>query len=501
MTLRCARRAPGVRRRARSALLRSALALVACAAPASAEENHIARSVVRIVNQSQRGNWFAPWDAPASQQSSGSGFAIEGGGILTNAHVASDSRLLLVYLQGDPTPYQARVREIGHDCDLALLELEDAERLARVPALRLGGLPAPGSAVETYGYPSGGQLLSSTRGVVSRIEMNLYSHSGLDSHLTVQTDAAINPGNSGGPVIQAGKVVGVAFQAASHLENVGFFIPIEVVRHFLDDIRDGRYDGYPELGVSTSNLENPAARAAAGMRPGESGVRVDFVFPGSSADPHVQVGDVLLSVDGRAVANDGSVPVAGVLLNFGVLLDRHQSGDATQLRVLRGSQRLELAVPMRPYPPIQRFANRYDIQPRYFVYAGLVFEALDRELVSTFGDEWSNRSEAHLGYEFLHRYLVEPERLLRETVVLARRLIHPVNAQMAYYRYMLVEQVNGRPIHRLEDLIEALEQNREPFQVFDFGYFGRFGVLDRAAADAANAEILELYGVPQDRRL
>lgn len=482
------------------ALLAAVLALVASGASEAAEENHIARSVVRIVNQSQRGNWFAPWDAPASQQSSGSGFVIEGG-ILTNAHVASDSRLLLIYLQGDPTPYEARVRYIAHDCDLALLEAVDPALLARVPALRLGGLPEPGSAVETYGYPSGGQLLSSTRGVVSRIEMNLYSHSGLDSHLTVQTDAAINPGNSGGPVIQNGRAVGVAFQAASHLENVGFFIPIEVVRHFLDDVRDRHYDGYPELGISTSNLENPAARAKAGMRANESGVRVDFVFPQSSAAAQVQVGDVLLSVDGRRVANDGSVPVAGVLLNFGVLLDRHQAGDPTRLRVLRGEQRLELELPMHPYRPIQRFANLYDVQPRYFVYAGLVFEPLDRELIATLGEDWSNRSEAHLGYEYLHRYLVEPERLLHEVVVLVRRLTHPVNAQMAYYRYLLVENVNGRPIHSLEDLIAALEQNQDRFQVFDFGYFGRFGVIDHEAADAANAEILELYGVSEDRRL
>jgi S1-C subfamily serine protease len=488
----------GLHARARIAAIAALLAVAA--ASAAAADNGISASVIRIVNQSQRGNWFAPWDAPASQQSSGSGFAIAGG-ILTNAHVASDSRLLLIYLQGDPTPYQARVRFIAHDCDLALIEPVDPKLLARVPKLALGGLPELGSTVETYGYPSGGQLLSSTRGVVSRIEMNLYSHSGIDQHLTVQTDAAINPGNSGGPVIQRGKVVGVAFQAAAQLENVGFFIPIEVVTHFLDDIRDGRYDGYPELGVSTSNLENPAARAKAGMQPGESGVMVDFVFPESSGDPLVQPGDVLLTVDGRRVANDGSVPVAGVLLDFGVLIDRHQSGDTARLRVLRGGERLDLAIPMKPYRPIQRFANLYDVEPRYFVYAGLVFEPLDRELVATLGDEWSNRTEAHLGYEYLHRYLVEPERLLREVVVLVRRLTHPVNAQMAYYRYMLVENVNGRPIRSLEDLIAALDENRDRYHVFDFGYFGRFGVIDREAADAANAEILELYGVPEDRRL
>ncbi len=61
-------------------------------------------------------------------------------------------------------------------------------------------------------------------------------HSGADAHLVVQTDAAINPGNSGGPVVQDGLVVGVAFQGFPGAENMGFFIPIPIVRHFLANL-------------------------------------------------------------------------------------------------------------------------------------------------------------------------------------------------------------------------------------------------------------------------
>ena len=70
----------------------------------------------------------------------------------------------------------------------------------------------------------------------------------------VQTDAAINPGNSGGPVVQDGKVVGVAFQGFPGADNMGFFIPIPIVHHFLANLQDGRYDGFPDSGLSTTSL-------------------------------------------------------------------------------------------------------------------------------------------------------------------------------------------------------------------------------------------------------
>lgn len=489
------------RRRVRTGVHIVAAAAVLLAASDVSAASRIEKSIVRILTHSQVASAYSPWKASAPRQSVGSGFVVADGLVMTNAHVVSDARVLFVYLSGDPNPHEARVRWVAHDCDLALVEPLEEGLLDGRPALEFGELPLLGSTVETFGYPSGGQRISSTRGVVSRVEMNLFSHSALDYHLTVQTDAAINPGNSGGPVLQDGRVVGVAFQARVGLENVGYFIPPEVVRHFLEDVEDGRYDGYPALGATTANLENPAARSRAGMLDGESGVRVDFVFPRSSADGLLEPGDVILAIDGYDLSNDATVAEKDVRLHFGVLLDRHQVGSDLSLRILRDGERLEVKVPMKGYPPLHRYANRYDALPRYYVYAGLVFVPLDREMLETFGDDWSASAEKHLLYEYFDRFMAEPERILREPVVLLRRLDHPANARMAWFRNMLVERVNGREIHRLEDVIEAVEGNADEFHVLEFGYYGRFGVIEREAADRAHGEVLERYAVPMDRRL
>ncbi|NJR43323.1 MAG: serine protease [Akkermansiaceae bacterium] len=140
------------------------------------------------------------------------------------------------------------------------------------------------SQVRVIGYPVGGERLSVTRGVVSRIDFQPYSHSRADSHLIIQIDAAINPGNSGGPVVQDGKVVGVAFQGLRQADNTGYIIPTPVVRRFLKDIEDGKYDSYADLGATHFPLHNPAMRKALGLQNDGNGVIITNVIPSGSCD-------------------------------------------------------------------------------------------------------------------------------------------------------------------------------------------------------------------------
>lgn len=86
---------------------------------------------------------------------------------------------------------------------------------------------------------------------MSRVEVSIYVPL-LEDLLIAQIDASINAGNSGGPVVSGDTVVGIALQSLEEGENVGYMIPAPVIRHFLDDVEDGRYDGFPRLGVDFS---------------------------------------------------------------------------------------------------------------------------------------------------------------------------------------------------------------------------------------------------------
>ena len=129
------------------------------------------RSVVQIIVFIKQPVWDAPWRFEAVQRAGGSGFVIKGKRIMTNAHVVSWARQIIVRRYQDSRPYLAEVEYIGHDCDLAVLKVADSTFFADLEPLTVGELPKVRSAVITYGYPAGGEEISYTRGVVSRIEL------------------------------------------------------------------------------------------------------------------------------------------------------------------------------------------------------------------------------------------------------------------------------------------------------------------------------------------
>ena len=215
------------------------------------------RSVVQVLLYSQTPVWDAPWRSNPVAASSGSGFVIDGERVMTNAHVVSWAKQIVLRRFQDPRPWQAQVEHISHECDLAVLKVTEPGFFDGLDPLPIGELPKVRSTVVTCGYPSGGEQISYTSGVVSRIELQNYVHIGNKAFLSVQTDAAINPGNSGGPVFQDDKVAGVAFMGIPGLENTGFFIPPSVINHFLEDISDGRNDGFPKAGIRIVSLQNP----------------------------------------------------------------------------------------------------------------------------------------------------------------------------------------------------------------------------------------------------
>src|ERR1700719_2881188 len=311
-----------------------------------AESSPIENSVVKVFSTMRYPDPFKPWTKQAPNEVTGSGVVIEGRRILTNAHVVLYASQVQVQASaaGDKVP--ATVMAVAPGIDLAVLQLDDPTFFDTHPAVaRASKLPHIKDAVLAYGFPTGGNSLSITKSMVSRIEFVSYNYP--VSGLRIQVDAAINPGNSGGPAIAGDKMIGLAFSKLSgDAQNIGYIIPNEEVELFLKDIADGHYDGKPAMYDDLQTLENPALRDYLKLAKTAEGMVVHHPARADAEYP-LKEWDVVSRIGDAPIDNQGMVKIDKDLrVSFGYLIQHRATNGKVPMTLVRGGKTLAVQLPV-----------------------------------------------------------------------------------------------------------------------------------------------------------
>ena len=136
-------------------------------------------SIILIRSVHQAFDYTTPWKQTSMTRTVGTGFIIAGKRILTNAHNVSDYKYIELKKENVAKYYPATVEFVAHDCDLAILKVFDESFFNGTVELQIGQIPKVNTTVSTHGFPMGGRRISVTKGVISRIEMDVYAHSGV----------------------------------------------------------------------------------------------------------------------------------------------------------------------------------------------------------------------------------------------------------------------------------------------------------------------------------
>ncbi len=470
-----------------------------CAPAAQAVPQDVLSAVIKIYTAAQEPNYSDPWSSGPVQASTGSGCIIGDNRILTNAHVVSNQRVVTVRRYGHADRRPARVLFVSHDADLALLAVDDPAFFDGIQPLALGPLPELREEVTVLGYPRGGDSLSATKGILSRVEHISYAHSSQEL-LGGQVDAAINPGNSGGPVVTGERLVGIAMQNVPRAQNIAYMVPSPVIERFLTDVADGRYDGIPRIGFDWQAMNNEALRRRYKLPLGETGVLVVGTVPGFPAADRLLAGDVLQSIGGYAVANDGTIEFrANERTSFSHVFEQLQLGASVEAAILRGGKKIATILPLADVRSPDRLVplERYDIRPSYYVFGGLVFRPLSLDYLKRLGDSWISDSAPKLVSLLLGR---RPSLLGEQVVIISRVLPAAVNEGYQDISDVVVTTVDAVKPRNLVDLIRMTEENRSPFVTFSYDE-GQIVVLDRSKAREATAGILRQYQIARDRQV
>ncbi|MFT4553658.1 MAG: S1-C subfamily serine protease [Chlamydiales bacterium] len=459
----------------------------------------VKESIVKIFTTHQRYSYSTPWQSPLQDQSSGSGCVIAGNLILTNAHVVANQVFVQVTGFSKSEMYEAEVVSIDHDCDLALLKVFDESFFDGIAPLHIGEGIQLRDEIFVYGYPMGGDDLSITKGIVSRIEPLEYAHSG-HSLIAYQIDAAINPGNSGGPALMDEQIVGIVMQTIPSGDGLGFMIPPELITRFLNESDKEHYVGIPDLGIKGQLLENKDLRRYLGMKDQHSGFMVMSVAPQSSAFKDIKSGDVVLEINGLQIANNGSVLLEnGKRVSAMTIIQRGFIGEEAEIKILRKKEELFVKVPLQAslgsHDLVPR--TRYDVAPRYFITGGIVFQPLTQNYLMEWGRDWNYLADKYFLKEFFYGKQSSKK---KEVVFISQVLADKLTAGYQYTSDIAIENIDGKNISSLEDVVKAVEESKNDFiviQCFD----GKKIVLDRHKVFERHEAILKKYQIHSDRRV
>ncbi len=275
----------------------------------------------------------------------GSGFIVsEDGLIITNKHVVSDKEAEYLVLTYDNKKY--KVEKIYRDPlnDLAILKI-NAKGLKPLPLgdssnLKLGQLAI------AIGTPLGEFRNTVTVGIISGLGRGITAGSPFEGYVekldnVIQTDAAINPGNSGGPLLNSkGQVIGVNTAVAAEGQNIGFAIPVNVVKDLLEEFnrRGGRFER-PYIGIRYKMIDKKTALLNDVV---EGALVVEIIQNSPAEKSGIEPGDIIIEFDGKRLKADKQETLAKLVL-------KKQVGDRVKLKIWRDGKILEKVVRLEAY--------------------------------------------------------------------------------------------------------------------------------------------------------
>jgi len=284
-----------------------------------------------------------PQEQEEIKQDIGSGFIIDSQGlIVTNKHVVSDPQARYTIITNDDKEYE--VEKIYRDPinDLAILEI-DASGLKPVEMGDSGNLKV-GQFVVAIGDAFGEFRHTVTTGVISGLGRGIIAGSLFEGYVeqldnVIQTDAAINPGNSGGPLLNSvGQVIGVNVAVVAGGENIGFAIPINVIKEAIENFNQtGRFTR-PFLGVRYRMISQDLAL----LNEVPQGAFIVEVIAGSAAEKAgIKESDIIVKFNGQLVREEDG--------GLAKLINQKKIGDKVKITVWREEKEVELEATLEEF--------------------------------------------------------------------------------------------------------------------------------------------------------
>ncbi|WPJ96875.1 hypothetical protein SH580_04040 [Coraliomargarita algicola] len=435
-------------------------------------------------------NYQIPWNT-STQQSRKNGIVIADHQILTTADGFSGHTLCRVRKGGIPHQYTATLKWIDYYANIAILDIEDPIFWEGMRPTRLCQQIPQSGELQIIRWRNGRieeRAAEIVRLFVGKSKMS-YVH-----HLTLSASTEMDSTGWAEVVLSGNQIVGLT---TSYADDKLSILPAPFITSVLEQKAKGQDVGIGHFDFSIMSGKNPALLASKGMPHTDIGVVVTQVGSRRLAANTLQVGDVLLAINGFEIDNDGKYidPTYGRLSLYGLATRDNHAGDALPMRIWREQQELtvDYILPRADFTKDLVPERLYDQAPEYLIAGGLLFQPITGPYLNTYG---KNRP---LLLEYYSHHAELPER--NGLVIVSSVIPDPYNRGYESVRQLIVDRINGQIIHSIADISEALAHPQGEFHRLEFmpDQGLKHIVLDAASMEAATQRILKHYNIPSAR--
>ncbi|MHC5117524.1 MAG: PDZ domain-containing protein [Planctomycetota bacterium] len=397
-----------------------------------------------------------PWNPLPISKKSGYGCAVGPYEVLTIAENVADAAYVQTRRYGQNAYIPATVKIVDYEYNLCLLELDKSAMDKPLTPL---------SFIESF--PKGEQLTAVSR-----------------------------PFGDGQVCCHESDPIGIAAWGTE--TDVGI-IPAETINRFLSHCKKEGYSGFSSSGFRASALLDPARRKYLNVPDDiKHGMYISDVYTIGTGCKELQLGDVILSIDGKQLNPYGRYEHPEYKrISFSHILSQIPDGTQIPFQIIRNGEIMALEITgsnvasdnmLVPY-------YLYDKQPEYFVTGGYIFQRLNRDYLGMWGNEMSGNAPPHL-YHYQKDFSYKPTQEREDIVILSYVMPAEINLGYQQLSHLVVDSVNGMKIASMKHFADTVTaaDNGDVLEI-TFEMDSPVLIIPKSQLTSANAQISRLYGI------
>ncbi len=467
---------------------------VCFAADKKNQAEKLRQSLVNLRISIQGYDQFQPWRLRDVAEHTGYAVAVGPYSILTTAANLPNVISIKARIAGQNEFVPVLVKSIDYECNLCLLEIDPNSIAGPLVPVKFVEQFRRSATVDYYMLDSIGSVISGQASFY-HVEVN-NSQSSFAEFLELQVAGSSQRTAKGQLYVYKGNPVGIASNATE--DNRAMIVPSSVINKFLANVRQEQYKGFGITGFSTEPLVNPVMRKWLKLPVDtKNGMLVSDVYTIGTGCEELKINDVILAINGNTI--DSQCRYKHPLyqdIRFEHIITMCDVGSNAVFTVWRDGKKINIDVPVRTFASSDMLVpfNEYDVQPKFFITGGFVFQRMTRAMLAAQGEDWSAHCMPNL-MQYYQNMSFKPSAERREIVLLSYVLPAPVNQGYQNLGQLVASKVNGKSIAGFTDFVNSLQENTGEFHIIEFENDNPTLVIDKQDLAQWDMLIAQNYGI------